>query len=383
MDLKQKLAALRSQSGQSSPTPPSASETRSHDDRDEAVAHLLQGECVADGLIVVDRRLAVSDRHGNCVLNSSPCINPPGIGEPFHVKHVMFMDTETTGLSGGTGTLVFLLGLSYIEGETLHMRQLFLTEFGGETALLQAASDWIGTRKHLVTFNGKSFDAPLLATRYRLARLPDPFAGMNHIDLFHPTRRAFANRWPNCRLQTAEKRLLGFARVDDLPSDEIPDVWFAFMRHGSTDRLADILTHNRFDLLSLVTLLPSLTEAFSDPGTYGADVVSIARYYRQQGDEDAALTHLQRHHQRLGEQGLLDLAWMYRRRQNWEPAVSIWEHLAQRQCVEAIERLAKYHEHVRRDFQSALELTARLKTLERHQSAHRHREQRLRIKLAQ
>ncbi|MDH3600262.1 MAG: ribonuclease H-like domain-containing protein, partial [Candidatus Tectomicrobia bacterium] len=336
----------------------------------------------ADGLIVVDRHISVSDRHGNRVLRSSPWFNPPGIGQPFHVKHVVFMDTETTGLAGGTGTLVFLLGLACIEDETLHLRQLFLTEFGGETALLQAASDWIGTRKHLVTFNGKSFDAPLMATRYRLARLPDPFAPMHHVDLFHPTRRAFANHWPDCRLQTAEKRLLGFSRVGDLPSYEIPDVWFAFMRHGSTDRLTDILTHNRFDLLSLVTLLPSLAEAFNDPGTNGADVVSIARYYRQQGDEDAALTHLQQYQKRLGEQGLLDLAWMYRRRRNWEPAISIWEHLAQRQCVEAIERLAKYHEHVRRDYQSALELTRQLKLLDRQQSAHRQRERRLRVKLS-
>lgn len=351
-------------------------------DRDEAVAHLLQGECLADGLIVVDRHIPVSDRHGKHVLSSNPWMHPPGIGQPFHVKHAVFMDTETTGLAGGTGTLAFLLGLASIEDETLHLRQLFLTQFGGETALLQAASDWIGTRKHLVTFNGKSFDAPLMATRYRLARLPDPFATMNHVDLFHPTRRAFANRWPDCRLQTAEKHLLGFARVDDLPSYNIPDVWFAFMRHGSTDRLAAVLTHNRFDLLSLVTLLPSLAEAFSNPGTSGADVESIARYYRQQGDADAAFTHLQRHHKRLGEQGLLDLAWMYRRRQNWELAVAIWEHLAQQQCVEAIERLAKYHEHVRRDYQSALELTHQLKTLDRDQSAHRQRERRLRAKLS-
>jgi hypothetical protein len=354
----------------------------SHADRDEAVAHLLQGECIADGLIVVDRHIPVSDRHGKHVLSANPWVNPPGIGQPFHVKHMVFMDTETTGLAGGTGTLAFLLGLACIEDDTLHLRQLFLTQFGGETALLRATSDWIGTRKHLVTFNGKSFDAPLMATRYRLARLPDPFAIMNHVDLFHPTRRAFANRWPDCRLQTAEKRLLGFARVDDLSSYDIPDVWFAFMRHGSTDRLADILTHNRFDLLSLVTLLPSLAEAFSHPETSGADVVSIARYYRQQGDEDAALTHLQRHHKQLGEQGLLDLAWMYRRRQNWELAVAIWEHLAQRQCVEAIERLAKYHEHVRRDYPSALELTSQLKTLDRYQSAHQQRERRLRAKLS-
>ena len=136
------------------------------------MAHLLQGECIADGLIVVDRHIPVSDRHGKHVLSANPWVNPPGIGQPFHVKHMVFMDTETTGLAGGTGTLAFLLGLACIEDDTLHLRQLFLTQFGGETALLRATSDWIGTRKHLVTFNGKSFEAPLMPTRYRLARLP-------------------------------------------------------------------------------------------------------------------------------------------------------------------------------------------------------------------
>lgn len=152
--------------------PPLVAETASHADRDAAVAHLLQGACRANGLIVVDRRLPVSDRHGKHVLSANSWMNPPSIGQPFHVKHVVYRETETTGLARGTETLSFLLGLACIEDETLHLRQLFLTQFGSETALLQAVSNWIGMRKQLVTFNGNGFDAPLMATRCRLARLP-------------------------------------------------------------------------------------------------------------------------------------------------------------------------------------------------------------------
>ncbi len=407
MDLKKRLTTLRSQRGQppTQPPPPTATNNHIPDERPpveerlqrlrpsalthsaqnnhkESIAELLQGEYVSDGLIVVDRRFPLDSRHGKRTLGPGTQVRPPGTDKTFHVEQCVFMDTETTGLSGGTGTLAFLLGLAYIEAETLHIRQLFLTGFGGEAALLQAATEWMGNRTHLVTFNGKSFDAPLMATRYRLARQSNPFTDMDHIDLFHPTRRAFSTCWPDCRLQTAEKRLLGFFRVDDLPSWEVPDVWFAFMRQGRTDRVDDILAHNRWDILSLVTLLPSLAETYIDPAPNGADVVAIARYYRQRGEEETALTHLQAQQQHLSEQGLLELARIYRKHQDWQPAVSIWEHLAKRKSLEALERLAKYYEHVRRDYQAALDCTHRLKSLDRRQPAHAQREQRLLAKLS-
>jgi len=293
----------------------------------------------------------------------------------------VFLDTETTGLAGGTGTVAFLLGVGRIDGDELHVRQFFLTGFRGEAALLQEAAAWTAGRPYLVTFNGKSFDVPLLATRYRLARLPDPFAALHHVDLFHPTRRAFSSQWPDCRLQTAEKRLLGFQRVHDLPAHLVPETWFAFVRRGITHRLPDLLAHNRWDLVSLVALLPALTEAFSTPAARGADVVAIARYWRMRGDEGTALAHLQAHEQQLDTTGLLDLAWLYKRRQFWDLAVSIWQRLAERQCVPAIEHLAKYYEHVRHDYHAALALAHQLQGLEPTNTTHLQRVRRLIAKM--
>jgi hypothetical protein len=293
----------------------------------------------------------------------------------------VFLDTETTGLSGGTGTVAFLLGVGCIDGDELCLRQFFLTGFRGEAALLQAAAAWTAGRPYLVTFNGKSFDVPLLATRYRLARLPDPFAARHHIDLFHPTRRAYSRQWPDCRLQTAEKRLLGFQRVHDLPAHLVPETWFAFVRRGATHRLPALLAHNRWDLVSLVALLPALTEAFSAPAARGADVVAIARYWRMRGEEGTALAHLQAHERQLDTLGLLDLASLYKRRQLWDLAVSIWQRLAEHQCVPALEHLAKYYEHVRHDYPMALSLTCQLQTLEQSSPAHHHRVRRLVAKM--
>ena len=213
MELSQRLTLLRRQSGalqttEAPPTfhPPDSVEERlqrlrgasaggtPHPSRDEHVAGLLQGERVAEGLIVIERRIPLSHQHGKGPLTPITTLQHPRppVGQALPAEQLVFLDTETTGLAGGTGTVAFLLGVGRIDGDELRLRQFFLTGFRGEAALLQEAAAWTAGRPYLVTFNGKSFDVPLLATRYRLARLPDPFAALHHVDLFHPTRRAFS-----------------------------------------------------------------------------------------------------------------------------------------------------------------------------------------------
>lgn len=402
MELRQRLVLLRSQSGATPATPaptpsqpPDSVEARvqrlrggpsggpARPGRDEHVAGLLAGERLADGLVVIDRHLPLSHQHGKRALTPITALQHPRppVGQALPAEQLVFLDTETTGLAGGTGTLAFLVGLGRIDGAVLRLRQFFLTGFRGEAALLQAAADWSAGCQYLVTFNGKSFDAPLLATRYRLARLSDPFAGLQHVDLFHPTRRAFRSQWPDCRLQTAEKHLLGFQREHDLPAHLVPETWFAFVRRGTTQKLPALLAHNRWDLVSLVALLPALAEAFVAPGASGADIVAIARYWQAQGDELAALAHLQAHEPQLNSTGLLDLAALYKRRRLWEPAVAIWHRLAERQCVPALEHLAKYYEHVQGDYRTALALARQLQILEPTNTVHPQRVRRLVAKL--
>ena len=402
MELRQRLTLLRRQSGAPqtteapppSPTPDSVAERLQRlrstssggtprPNHDEHVAELLQGERVAEGLIVIDRHIPLSHQHGKRSLIPITTLHHPRppVGQALPAEQLVFLDTETTGLSGGTGTVAFLLGLARIDDDVLRVRQFFLTGFRGEAALLQAAAAWTAGRPYLVTFNGKSFDVPLLTTRYRLARLSDPFTGLHHVDLFHPTRRAFSRQWPDCRLQTAEQRLLGFQREHDLPAHLVPETWFAFIRQGTTQKLPALLAHNRWDLVSLVALLPALTEAFVRPAESGADVVAIARYWRAQGDEGAALAHLQAHERQLDTTGLLDLALLYKRRHLWEAAVSIWQRLAEGQCVPALEPLAKYYEHVQSDYPTALSLARQLQALEPTNTVHFQRVRRLVAKM--
>lgn len=171
-------------------------------------------------------------------------------------RHRMLaFDTETTGLAGGTGTRAFMIGVADWQGDRLRVRQLYITTLAGEAAMLREFSRWVTPASVLVSYNGKSYDAPLLATRYRLARMDNPLAGLPHVDLLHPMRRRYRQIWENCRLATAERQLLNVIREDDLPGAQAPQAWLGYLRGGSSADLVRVAEHNLQDLRSLCGLL--------------------------------------------------------------------------------------------------------------------------------
>ncbi len=169
--------------------------------------------------------------------------------------HLLHFDTETTGLAGGTGTRAFMIGAADWHQGRLRIRQLTITRMAAETAMLETFARWINSETVLVSYNGKCYDAPLLATRYRLSRLSNPLAGLAHIDLLHPVRRHWKHQWENCRLATAERQLLGVVREDDLPGSEAPAAWLTYLRGGSAKNLRRVAEHNAQDLKSLAGVL--------------------------------------------------------------------------------------------------------------------------------
>jgi uncharacterized protein YprB with RNaseH-like and TPR domain len=175
--------------------------------------------------------------------------------EPVHHQHLLHFDTETTGLAGGTGTRAFMIGAGDWVDERFRIRQLTITSMAAEAAMLRHFAEWINTDTVLVSYNGKCYDAPLLATRYRLARQSNPLAGLGHIDLLHPVRRQWKQQWENCRLATAERQLLGVVREDDLPGSEAPAAWLTYLRGGSARNLRRVADHNAQDLKSLAGVL--------------------------------------------------------------------------------------------------------------------------------
>jgi hypothetical protein len=322
------------------------------------LAERLGGERVAPGLIRLRRGFPVGARHGQRDLPRELDASFRSLGH--RVGPALFLDTETTGLSGGTGTVPFLIGVARLETGGLVLEQYLLTAFAGEQALLEAVSACLAGIATLVTFNGKAFDAPLLAARYRLNRMPDPLAPVGHLDLLHPTRAAYGRRWADCRLQTAEREVLGVARCGDLPGSEVPEVWFHWVRHGDARRLPAVLEHNRLDVLSLATLLPALAEAYREPVRHAADPAAVARGRTRRGEGDAAYAYLLEHQEGLDDRGLRLLATMARGRAAWPVATGVWTQLAEQGDPEALEALAKYHEHVACDPRAALPLARRL-----------------------
>ncbi|HEY4294578.1 MAG TPA: ribonuclease H-like domain-containing protein [Luteibacter sp.] len=170
-------------------------------------------------------------------------------------EHLLHFDTETTGLAGGTGTRAFMIGAADWHDSALRVRQLYITTMAAESAMLCTFAGWIDTDTVLVSYNGKSYDAPLLATRYRLARLDNPLKGLLHVDLLHPMRRRYRSVWENCRMQTAERNLLRIVREDDLPGSEAPRAWLTYLRGGSSTNLVRVAEHNLQDVRSLSGLL--------------------------------------------------------------------------------------------------------------------------------
>ncbi len=175
--------------------------------------------------------------------------------KPVHHQRLLHFDTETTGLAGGTGTRAFMIGAAdWVDGR-FRIRQLTITSMAAEAAMLRTFAAWVGDDSVLVSYNGKCYDAPLLATRYRLARLANPLLGLAHIDLLHPVRRHWKGQWENCRLATAERQLLGVVREDDLPGSEAPAAWLTYLRGGAAKNLRRVAAHNAQDLKSLAGVL--------------------------------------------------------------------------------------------------------------------------------
>jgi len=296
------------------------------------------------------------------------------------VGPLVFLDTETTGLSGGTGTLVFLLGIAWFVPEGLRVEQWLLTRPSDESRWLDEITRSLPPDAHLVSFNGKAFDLPLLATRFALGRRPSPFVGAGHWDLLFAMRRAFDTRWPDCRLQTAEQRLLGLARFDDLPGAFAPAAYQAFLRGVEPGLLPRVLAHNRQDLVSLAHLIPALTRVYRDPLAFDADAGAIGRGFSRVGrvaEAEAILAPAALVQPRARR----ELADLLRRQKRWDEAEAQWGPLGRQGCPRACEALAKIAEHVRGNPEAALEWALLAEKAEPGNPRHLHRLARIRRKL--
>jgi uncharacterized protein YprB with RNaseH-like and TPR domain len=369
---------------------------RTIDSTDHVHAALELGGAVvehSDGaVIVVDREYRADMLHGrtpigeiaSAIADGTDALqlmatawpSAQGIG-----GRLLFLDLETTGLFSGAGTQAFLIGCAAIDGTSIRVRQFLLPGFEHERALLSELQGWAKDHGAICTYNGRTFDVPLIETRFLFHRVPCALDGVPHLDMLHPARRLWRQRPltmgtpdpddSSCSLAVLEKQITGLHRVGDVPGYEIPSRFFKFVRTGDARPLEAVMEHNRLDLISLAALLAraiALVTRGPSAATTAQEAYGLARVYERGGayeNAEASLVRTIEFARRVGgepevhAEALRRLAWIRRRDRRPHEAAEAWNELAVLpRCAAALRREAKealaiHHEHRLKDLQAA------------------------------
>ena len=285
--------------------------------------------------------------------------------EDLTLEQTLFFDTETTGLAGGAGTYIFLLGLGFFAGDSFYIRQYFMSDYHQEEAVLWAVNQLFEQNYAvLVTYNGKCYDFPLMQTRFIMARLPLQLRDPYHLDLLFPTRRLWKRRLQDCSLSNIERNVLNIMRHGDTPGYLIPNMYFQYLQNKDARPLKSIFAHNLQDIISLVTLTTKIGQIMRNPldvSKDGIDISSIGRIYDSQKDYTFSSQCYEKALEcDLSDQESLEVlrlsSFAYKRQRKWEQAEQVWRDiitLSGSFLYYPYEELAKYYEHHLKDYKKA------------------------------
>jgi uncharacterized protein len=284
--------------------------------------------------------------------------------ERADLRRALFLDTETTGLAGGTGTVPFLVGIGSFTDSHFRIEQYFMRDYDEEKAVLAAVRERLDRAEMLVTYNGKAFDMNLLRTRFTLSRMPRKAPEIPHLDLLFTARRLWKRRFGDCSLSNIERNMLEFERDDDVPGFIIPGLYFEYLRTGNAEGLAPVFRHNVWDILALAALAAVAGGIYENPRerlSHPLDWISLGRSLESQCRYDEAADCFRRAvdfpmGREIREETLLRLGFTLKRSGDWEKMILVWEHLTERSPhqIRPFEELAKYHEHRSGELEAAL-----------------------------
>jgi uncharacterized protein YprB with RNaseH-like and TPR domain len=291
--------------------------------------------------------------------------NHPLSAKGFKPSELFFFDTETTGLGGGTGNTIFLLGYACLKQDKVILKQHILYEPGLEVPLYQSFLENINYTT-LVTYNGKAFDWPQVKTRHTLVREHVPkLPEFGHFDLFHASRRLWKDRMKSVKLTNVEKEILGFEREGDIPGFLAPIIYFDFVERKDPEGLLGVLKHNEHDILSLITLYTHLSFQIlqKDPAQTTVEKRLIGKWFHYIGEEKTAFAALKQAADEHDLPAKHDLAFYFKRLGEYDEARRLWSEVEENgQCPiqkEACIELAKLLEHQFKDIETALDYTRR------------------------
>lgn len=371
MELSERLARLGLRRGAALISPPSR--------RGPAVEELVAGKVVeteVGACFWAQEYFPLDYMHGSLSLASLLGQSPraaAGLARDERLgdldfQQVAFLDTETTGLVGGTGTYVFLVGIGHFTDTAFHMAQFFMRGLEEEWAMLQAVAEFLGRFRAVVSFNGRAFDVPLLRTRFTLARMAPGLTDLPHFDLLFPARRLWRARLDSCALSTLEAEILGVYRDNsDVPSWQIPALYADYLRTGDAQEIARVFYHNQQDVLSLVVLAGHMCQLFTDPWASHpvavADLYSVGRIY----ESLALLEEAERAYwaaldgplsQELHDHALRRLSFLLKRQERREEAAELWwQVMGDGRHLYPYVELAKHYEWQVKDWARAEEVT--------------------------
>ncbi len=289
----------------------------------------------------------------------------------FEPHRAVFLDTETTGLAGGTGTYAFLVGLGFFQGERFVIEQYFMRSFGEERAMMARVAERLAEFPGVVTFNGRGFDLPLLRTRFIMSRQRRAAARLEawtHLDLLPAARHLWREALPNCKLSSLEAAVLGVRRQEDVPSWLIPSIYLDFVRTRDARRLRPVFEHNRYDILTMVALGSYAARMLSHPlelcpgqPRQGAEIAAVARLHERRGQTArSARLYAAALRQPLPDDLRMKTLWrlgmVYKRQRAWPAAAKVWQRIVGQEPalrLPALIELAKLYEHRRPDLARA------------------------------
>ena len=298
------------------------------------------------------------------------------------LEQMLFLDTETTGLAGGAGTYAFMVGLGWFTEAGFCLRQFFLRDPSEENEFLQVLAEQFVNKTLLVTFNGKSYDVPLLRNRFALKKQPFSLDSLDHLDLLTLARRLWSNRLPSRRLRALESEILGVERSEeDIEGHLIPDVYFGFLKNGEVGQLPQVFHHNKMDIVAMVALLEHIAWMAEEPLDgripHAEDLASIAMWLEQQKHIEEAIALYDaclqgRLPEELRQKVMERFALLKKRDEDWNAAVALWIINATKGSIDSHIELAKYHEHRTKNIDEALHWTQKAIKLLRTPKVPRH-----------